>query len=358
MTWKPILFAAGLAVLASCALAPAKPDKADVPIADLPPAIVSAAEKAVPGVHLTEAKRRSRKATTFYKLAGNKDGKAYEMRINADGTVLKVEQEGAARARRGKVVLARIAGESPARQIGAIDHPAIRESSGLAASRRHPGVFWTHNDKGNPSAIYAIDHKGVLLAEYEVAIPNTDFEDIATDGDGKLYLGNIGNNGAKRTTLEVHRLSEPHPAHAAQGGSRLQVEKTWRLRFPSSAFDCESLVIHNGSGYVISKLFTGEPAAIYRFPLDGDGDVVLEKVVEIPVKAPVTAADLSADGRALAVLSAAGLHLFTVDGDIARAKDAKPEEIALPDGKLEGVCFTADGILMTAESRQVYHIAR
>src|SRR5690554_2695558 len=74
----------------------------------------------------------------------------------------------------------------PSAQIGRIDHPPIRESSGLVASRRQPGVFWTHNDSGNPPAIYAIDRTGKLLGEWRIGAINHDWEDIALDDHGHL----------------------------------------------------------------------------------------------------------------------------------------------------------------------------
>ena len=39
--------------------------------------------------------------------------------------------------------------------LGAINDPSIDESSGLAASRRNPGLLWTHNDSGNPPYLFA-----------------------------------------------------------------------------------------------------------------------------------------------------------------------------------------------------------
>ena len=38
-----------------------------------------------------------------------------------------------------------------------ISDPRITESSGLAASKLHPGVYWTHNDSGDGPYVYAID---------------------------------------------------------------------------------------------------------------------------------------------------------------------------------------------------------
>jgi hypothetical protein len=252
--------------------------------------------------------------------------------------------------------LAAVPYDGPAERVGRIEHAPVRESSGIAASRRHPGVFWTHNDKGNAARLYAIDGGGKLLAEFAVDARNDDWEDVAVDGGGHLYVGNIGNNGAKRDVLEVHRLSEPDPASANGTVPALKVERTWRLRFAGKPFDCESLFVHGDYGYVISKLFTGEPAAVYRFALEGGEEATLEKVTDLPIRAPVTAADLSADAGRLAVLSGEGLHVFRIDGDVSRAGMVTPQLVPLPRAKLEGVCFAPEGLLITAESREIYRV--
>src|SRR5688572_9205357 len=55
-------------------------------------------------------------------------------------------------------------------QVGLIQIPAVKESSGIVASRKHPGVFWTHNDGGGSKRqiLYAIDRQGKQLAMYLV----------------------------------------------------------------------------------------------------------------------------------------------------------------------------------------------
>ncbi|MBN1420108.1 MAG: hypothetical protein JXP34_15120 [Planctomycetes bacterium] len=78
--------------------------------------------------------------------------------------------------------------------------------------------------------------------------------------------------------------------------------------------------------------------------------------MDLPIRSPVTAADLSPDGERLAVLSAGGLYIFPVGGDPRRAAEVRPSVISVPPGRLEGVCFGPDGIRMTAESREVYFI--
>jgi hypothetical protein len=229
----------------------------------------------------------------------------------------------------------------------------VRESSGVVASRTHEGVFWTHNHSGNSPTLYAIGQDGRPLGAFRLGISSKDWEDVANDDQGHPYVGEIGDNDAKRPFIAVHQFAEPDPANP---GGRITPLKTWRLRFPDRPVDCESLFIHASHGYLISKVVDGQPAGVYRFPLDAPAEVVLEKVTDLPIHRPVTSADLSADGERLAVLSRSGLHLFTVDGDVAQAAHTPPEIVALPKGKLEGVCFTPTGLLLTAESREIYRI--
>src|SRR5712691_4960515 len=43
---------------------------------------------------------------------------------------------------------------------GTLQSPRVKESSGIAASRAHPGVLWTHNDSGDDAYVYATDLTG------------------------------------------------------------------------------------------------------------------------------------------------------------------------------------------------------
>lgn len=237
-------------------------------------------------------------------------------------------------------------------QIGYLTHPAIRESSGVVASRQHPGIFWTHND-GKSAGLYAVTREGKLVAQFTVfGAALTDWEDIALDDLGRLYVGDIGNNDAKRTQLAVHQIDEPDPKLT---GLPVKIKRTWLLRYPGQRFDCESLFVWRGSGYVISKVFDDQYAEIYRFPLgEQKQPFVLEKVCRLPIRSPVTGADLSADGRRLAVVAKNGAYLFRVDGDIAQAGKIKPFHAKFRHEHIEGCCFLPEGLLATAESREIY----
>jgi len=254
--------------------------------------------------------------------------------------------------------------------LGHIADPALPESSGIVASRRYPGVFWTHNDGGNPPAIYAIRADGSLIRTYPVKAPSCrDWEDIALDAAGHLYLGEIGNNGARFRQIAVYRLDEPDPTAPLPPGQKppaLPVNRTWQLRFPNaSPFDCESLFVYKGYGYVCSKLFTGQQAGLYRFPLVENQlkPVTLELVGHLPIRWPVTGADITPDGQCLAIVTNGGAYVFAIAGDPARAPSTIPTHITYLHPRLEAICFVPadsvpkgqrpDGLLATCESREM-----
>lgn len=244
----------------------------------------------------------------------------------------------------------------PVAMVGRLQDAAIAESSGIVASRRNPGVFWTHNDSGNAAAVYAVDRAGRLIAAFAVDARNIDWEDIAIDDAGHLYIGDLGNNGRNRTTVLVHRLAEPDPNRPTD--RRLPVLDTWQLRFPEKPLDCEALFIHGKFGYVISKHNDATPAVVWRFPLAKPAEpIVLERVGTLPIRSPVTAADISADGRRLAVLTYAGLSVFDINGDVASSAMVAPRFVPYVNLKIEACCFDGDDVVVTAESREVLRFA-
>jgi hypothetical protein len=240
-------------------------------------------------------------------------------------------------------------------EIGRIANPRISESSGIVASRQHPGVFWTHNDGGGPKrqTLYAIRRQGGSVAQFLVTGSwLEDWEDIAIDDEGRLYLGDIGNNDAKRDQLAVYEIDEPDPKTPR---GTVTINRGWPLRFPKKPFDCEALFVWQGHGYVISKVFKDKRAEIYRFPLTGpQAPHVLEWVARLPIESPVTGADLSSDGRRLGVVCKAGAFVFRLNGDLAGAGKARFHRVRLRDEHIEGCCFVPQGMLATAESREIY----
>ena len=56
---------------------------------------------------------------------------------------------------------------------------ALREISGLAASRTQADIFWTHNDSGDGPYLYALNTSGTTLGRVELKDAQAvDWEDL------------------------------------------------------------------------------------------------------------------------------------------------------------------------------------
>jgi hypothetical protein len=241
------------------------------------------------------------------------------------------------------------------RLLARMSDPRIVESSGVVGSRRYTDVFWTHNDGGGPKkqVLYAIDRQGNTHAFFSIIdVALHDWEDIATDNAGHLYIGDIGNNDAKRKALTVYEIDEPNPQ--AKTGS-VSPKRAWKLKFPGAPFDCESLFVWKDQGYVVSKVFDKARAQIFRFPLkETNKSLTLELVATTKIKSPATGADISADGTLLGLVAKNGAYVFRIDGDVTRVTKANPHHTKLKNKHIEGCCFVPQGLLATSERRMIF----
>src|SRR5207245_2440508 len=150
--------------------------------------------------------------------------------------------------------------------------------------------------------------------------------------------------------LAVYQIDEPDPTSRV---AVIRVKRAWRLRFPGEPFDCESLFVWDGHGYVVSKVFKDARAQIFRFPLaDRKKPIVLELVATTKIESPVTGADISPDGKLLGLVGKSGAFVYRINGEVARAGKGKPYQTKFRHEHLEACCFVSDGLLATAESRE------
>jgi len=240
------------------------------------------------------------------------------------------------------------------KRLGSIQDPRITESSGVVASRQYPGVFWTHNDGAKSYTLFAISREGKALGNFHLAnVVVHDWEDIAIDDEKHLYVADIGNNDARRFLIAVHEIDEPDPK---KPGTPLVVRRSWELRFPNAPFDCETLFVWKGFGYVVSKVFNDARAEIYRFPLtDQKGTpFTLELVAHLKIDSPVTGGDISTDGKLLGLVSKSGAWVYRIKGDVAKTEKVKPVHTKFKHEHIEGCCFVPDGLLATAETGEIF----
>src|SRR5262249_31769808 len=140
--------------------------------------------------------------------------------------------------------------------VGRLDEKRIPEASGIVKSRRHAGIFWVHNDSGNPPLLFAIRSDGRFVREFRLAVPNIDWEDIAIDDQGHLYLGDIGNNTGRIPVRMIYRIDEPDPKSPSDKPLSASSVTFYALT-QDNRFDAESLFYEGGAAYLLAKYLDG-----------------------------------------------------------------------------------------------------
>jgi hypothetical protein len=223
-----------------------------------------------------------------------------------------------------------------------IKDPRITESSGLAASARHPGVVYTHNDSGGVPKIYALGPDGAVKAVLTVAGAGArDWEAIALGKDGRgrpsIFVADIGDNlGGAWPYVTVYRIPEP-----AQLRSQALRATAFRIKYEDGPRNAETLMINPKTNrlYIASKLFGGK---IYEAPahLRTSGSNVMRKLGDAPAMA--TDGAFSPDGRTCVIRTYFGARVYSVDAKGRPAKTLKSIDMPL-QAQGESVTYTADG---------------
>jgi hypothetical protein len=250
----------------------------------------------------------------------------------------------------------------------------VDESSGIVASRTYEGVFWTHEDNGLSNNIYAVDASGDFLFKTDVAgSKNVDWEDIAIDDEGYLYVADVGNNANDRTHLLVYRVKEPNPNDPS---SNATVSKRIRFTYPTQDafpdesdlnYDAEAIFFAGGTLYLLSKNRSNTATDLYRFPsLEAANAIDLEHVATFELGydilnegGKVTAADVSPDGTCLAMLCYDAIYLFAQPAMGDNWFSGGAEKIELDQsvtGQAEGIAFYDGHLVLTNEEGELHHL--
>ena len=135
----------------------------------------------------------------------------------------------------------------------------IVESSGLVATREH---VLTVNDSGDTGRVFVVDRRtGETVGVTRWADDPVDVEALAPAGEDHVWVGDIGDNGGSRDSVQVVRVPFGE-------GERTVSEPAVDLAYRGGARDAEALLVHPRTGrlYVVTKgVFAGE---VHEAPAD------------------------------------------------------------------------------------------
>jgi DNA-binding beta-propeller fold protein YncE len=184
------------------------------------------------------------------------------------------------------------------------EDPRIVESSGLVSQ---DGLFVTMNDSGDSGRVFAVDPAtGETAGVTSWAGGATDLEGLAPAGDGRVWVGDTGDNTGSRDSVRLYRVP------VGTGDQSVEPE-SWTLTYPGGARDAETLMADPVTGrvYVASKGIFG--GTLYAVPADlGPGDNRLKAIGQVlPV---ATDGAFFPDGRHLVVRDYSRAVVYTFPG--------------------------------------------
>jgi len=240
------------------------------------------------------------------------------------------------------------------RQVATVQTDLIKEASGIVASRRNTGVLWVHNDSGDLPRIYALNLKGRLLGIYYLKDARLrDWEDIALaygpdPNCDYLYIGDIGDNKAKRPFVTVYRVREPKvDPNQTLVKTEVGPVVSLNLEYPDGPKDAETLIVDplNSDIYIISKRDLFSKVYRVKYPHSNEHRLVMDRVAVLPWGFAV-AGDVSPDGDLVIVrgLNNASIWQRSEHQELWQAflgKQSKVKVLREPQG--EGICFDSRG---------------
>lgn len=254
-------------------------------------------------------------------------------------------------------------------RTGTLRAPPLTESSGVAPSRRFPGVLWTHNDSGDGPMLYATNLAGDDLGRYLVpGATNYDWEDIALARCPEqprdcLYIADTGDNNARRRSVTLFVVPEPgarpQPAANDESARVTSRARALRFRYPDGAHDVEAMWVDpDGSVQFVTKGTNG-PMRRYLVPRSAlDHDTATAKPLDLLPVVPqralgrlVTAAAISPNGKRVAIRTYTELFFFRQGDDRRLTAEGSPCWLSTLQPQGEGVAFLDDSTLvLTSES--------
>lgn len=192
----------------------------------------------------------------------------------------------------------------------------VSESSGISLASDSIS-YWTHNDSGGGPTLYHISAKGLLIGtKHFPEFQNKDWEDLAAAPDGRVFIGDMGNNGNSRKDLSIYILNNINVDSTTT--DKLTFSYPDQKHFPpppnDQNYDCEAFFFFNEQLYLFSKnrSKTKKYTKLYTLKAEkGEQVAVLKDSLKLDVQ--VTSADISPDGKTFVILTYGKILFFKVE---------------------------------------------
>ncbi|PZR14747.1 MAG: hypothetical protein DI539_18635 [Flavobacterium psychrophilum] len=246
------------------------------------------------------------------------------------------------------------------KELGSTDLKELSALEYLPESK----TLWGLEDSGNKNKIYKLGKDGKTISTVTISnLKNTDWEEMASDSQGNLYIGDFGNNDNTRKDLAIYKVDKNQlSGKTAAVSDKIAFSYPEQTEFPPKKskmmFDCEAFFEFKGNFYLFTKnrsaKFVGN-FYIYKVP-NKPGNHKAQLLGELTTcknfnRCAVTAADISPDGKKAVLLTGDKVFVITGfgSGNFANGK-MEMHELGFVSQK-EGLCFIDNDTLLIADEK-------
>jgi hypothetical protein len=236
----------------------------------------------------------------------------------------------------------------------------LKEVSGIEITTGSD-LIWMINDGGNKAKLYGISKNGKISKEISVKTKNNDWEDLTSDEDGNIYIGDFGNNESDRKNLRVLKIKKKYLSKRKAKVERIRFEyenqKDFSPKKKKMLFDAEAFFYFNKNIYVFTKSRVKNKYGktfLYRFPAE-KGNHVAQLIGEYKnckeLSCWITSADISQDGKKVVLLSQKNILIFTDFKEDNFLEGSVKEIELLNNTQKEAICFIDNNTLLLTDEK-------
>ncbi|WP_179333584.1 hypothetical protein [Winogradskyella costae] len=210
-------------------------------------------------------------------------------------------------------------------------------------------IIWVIQDAGNDNNLIGLDKNGHIARNISISnAKNKDWEDLTSDSQGNIYIGDFGNNNKKRETFKIYKINH----NDLNESSTIAEVIEFTLPKNQKTEDFESFFIYNNAFYIFSK--ENKKFVVLKVK-NSEGKHVAEVHCEYKFDGKnnkITSADISGNGETIILLNHDKLWKITnfehddfFSGDIT--------EVAFGhDSQKEGICFKTNSTIIITDERK------
>jgi hypothetical protein len=161
-------------------------------------------------------------------------------------------------------------------------------------------IVWTIQDAGNSNNLFGLNEKGHIIRNIDISnADNIDWEDLTSDSDCNIYIGDFGNNNKKREIFRILKIKYNDLINSSTTAGIIE----FTLPKSIESKDFEGFFLFKNSFYIVSK--ENKEFSVFMVPNEiGKHQAILRSSFNLKGKNnKITSADISGDGKTVILLN-------------------------------------------------------